>query len=131
MLLRTLLSLIFDNIQHLLNKLNFSLISVRRKQKTIILVKRNCLVFFIFLFVSVGATFQIDSCENIEEDLWDIKLHATDRSNALADEYIEYRKKKMIQSNILLSLGNLFLEMGEYDKAERYFDTILYSANPN
>ena len=27
--------------------------------------------------------------------------------------------------------GNLLLEMGEYAKAERYFDTILSSSNPN
>lgn len=27
--------------------------------------------------------------------------------------------------------GNLLLEMGEYSKAERYFDTILSSSNPN
>jgi tetratricopeptide (TPR) repeat protein len=86
----------------------------------------------IFLFVSVGASFKIDSCEyNAAEDLWHIKLHATDESVGLIDEYIEYQKKKMTQSNIVLSIGNLFLEMGEYDKAERYFDVILNTSNLN
>jgi len=37
----------------------------------------------------------------------------------------------MAESNIVLYFGNLLLERGEYDKAERYFDTILISSNPN
>ncbi len=37
----------------------------------------------------------------------------------------------MMESNIVLMFGNLLLEMGEYSKAERYFDTILNSSNPN
>ena len=44
---------------------------------------------------------------------------------------MEYQKKKIAESNILLMFGNLLLEMGEYTKAERYFDTILCSSNPN
>jgi tetratricopeptide (TPR) repeat protein len=44
---------------------------------------------------------------------------------------MEYQKKKMTESNIVLMFGNLLLEMGEYAKAERYFDTILSSSNPN
>jgi tetratricopeptide (TPR) repeat protein len=90
------------------------------------------LLKIIFLFTSVGASFQIDSCEyNAAEDLWDIKLHATDEGADLAFEYIQYEKKKMAESNIELYFGNLFLEMGQYDKAERYFDIILNSSNPN
>jgi tetratricopeptide (TPR) repeat protein len=67
----------------------------------------------------------------IKEDLWHIKLHATDENTAFIDEYIEYQKEKIAQSSIELFIGNLFLEMGEYDKAERYFDTLLTSSNPN
>ncbi|CAF3848270.1 unnamed protein product [Rotaria sp. Silwood1] len=80
----------------------------------------------------VRATFQIDSCEyNAKEDLWHIKVHASDKDADLAAEYIEYQKKKMTESNIALIFGNLLLEMDEYAKAERYFDTILNSSNPN
>ncbi|CAF4775259.1 unnamed protein product [Rotaria sp. Silwood1] len=86
----------------------------------------------IFLLASIGATFQIDSCEyNAKEDLWHIKVHASDKDADLAAEYIEYQKKKMTESNIALIFGNLLLEMDEYAKAERYFDTILNSSNPN
>ncbi|CAF4330693.1 unnamed protein product, partial [Rotaria sordida] len=37
----------------------------------------------------------------------------------------------MTKSNIILFFGNLLIEMSEYDKAQRYFDTILSSSNPN
>ena len=57
-------------------------------------------------------------------------MQATDQGAALADEYMEYQKKKMADANIVLMFGHLLVEMGEYDKAEKYFDTILAS-NPN
>jgi tetratricopeptide (TPR) repeat protein len=80
----------------------------------------------------LGASFQIDSCQyNEADDLWHIQVHATDQGADLAAEYMEYQKKKMTESNIVLMFGNLLLEMGEYTKAERYFDTILTSSNPN
>lgn len=74
----------------------------------------------------------MDFCEySPADDLWLIRAHATDQGAQLAAEYMEYQKKKMMESNIVLMFGNLLLEMGEYGKAERYFDTILNSANPN
>ena len=80
----------------------------------------------------LGASFQIDACYyNEDEDLWRVQVHATDQGADLAAEYMEYQKKKMTESNIVLMFGNLLLEMGEYTKAERYFDTILSSSNPN
>ncbi len=85
-----------------------------------------------FFFSFIGASFQIYSCQyNAEEDLWHVQVHATDQGADLAAEYMEYQKKKMMESNIVLMFGNLLLEMGEYAKAERYFDTILNSSNPN
>lgn len=84
------------------------------------------------VLVDIGASFQIDFCEyDPADDLWHIRAHATDQGAQLAAEYMEYQKKKMMESNIVLMFGNLLLEMGEYAKAERYFDTILNSANPN
>ncbi|CAF2356390.1 unnamed protein product [Rotaria sp. Silwood2] len=84
------------------------------------------------VLVDIGASFQIDSCQySADEDLWHIQVHATDQGAELAAEYMEYQKKKMVESNIVLMLGNLLLEMGEYTKAERYFDTILHSEKPN
>ncbi|CAF1433916.1 unnamed protein product [Adineta steineri] len=84
------------------------------------------------VLVDIGASFEIDSCYYGEDDdLWRVQVHATDRGADLAAEYMEYQKKKMTEANIVLMFGNLLLEMGEYSKAERYFDTILSSSNPN
>ncbi|CAF1173794.1 unnamed protein product [Rotaria sordida] len=86
----------------------------------------------IFLFTSLGTLFRIDSCEyNATEDLWHIKLCATDECINLTAEYIEYQKKHMTQSNITLFFGNLLIEMGEYVQAERYFSVILNTLSPN
>ena len=49
----------------------------------------------------------------------------------MASEYIEYQKKKMVDANVVLLFGHLLLEMGNYAKAQKYFDTILSSSNPN
>jgi tetratricopeptide (TPR) repeat protein len=46
-------------------------------------------------------------------------------------EYIEYYKNKIADANIGLMFGHLLVEMGEYNKAETYFNNILNSSNPN
>ena len=85
-----------------------------------------------FVVRTSGASFQIESCiYNETEDLWHVRVHATDKGAMLAAEYMEYQKKKMAEANIELMFGNLLLEMGEYEKAEKYFDTILSTSNPN
>ncbi|UJR18575.1 hypothetical protein I4U23_005482 [Adineta vaga] len=84
------------------------------------------------MLVDLGASFQIDSCTySPEEDLWFVNASATDKGAAAAQEYIEYQKAKMAESNMVLMFGHLLVEMGEYIKAEKYFYAILYSSNPN
>ncbi|CAF1283320.1 unnamed protein product [Rotaria sordida] len=63
--------------------------------------------------------------------LWYIKVHAIDQGDDLIAEYIEYQNEKMTKSNIIVFFGNLLIEMSEYDKAQRYFDTNLSSSNLN
>jgi tetratricopeptide (TPR) repeat protein len=85
-----------------------------------------------FFLCIVGASFQIDSCTyDPADNLWRIVVQATDKGAALAAEYIEYQKKKMVEGNVVLMFGHLLLEMGNYAKAQKYFDTILSSSNPN
>ncbi|CAF1358255.1 unnamed protein product [Adineta ricciae] len=84
------------------------------------------------MLVDLGASFQIDSCTySEEEDLWFVTASASDQGAAAAEEYIEYQKAKMAESNMVLMFGHLLVEMGEYIKAEKYFYAILYSSNPN
>ena len=65
------------------------------------------------------------------DKLYRVTVQATDKGAALASEYIEYQKKKMVDANVVLLFGHLLLEMGNYAKAQKYFDTILSSSNPN
>jgi tetratricopeptide (TPR) repeat protein len=80
----------------------------------------------------LGTSFQIESCTyNTEEGLWLINASATDKGADIASEYIQYQKGKVAESNIVLMFGHLLIETGEYVKAEKYFDAILRSSNPN
>lgn len=94
----------------------------KRKTMRLILRSTDCVL---------GASFQINSCTfDADADLWRVTVQATDQGADLAAEFMDYQKKKMAESNVALMLGNLLLEMGEYGKAERYFDAVLNS-NPN
>jgi tetratricopeptide (TPR) repeat protein len=59
-----------------------------------------------------------------------VKTQATDHGAFLAIEFIEYQKKKMADANVVLMFGHLLVEIGEYNKAEKYFDNVLASS-PN
>ncbi|UJR38558.1 hypothetical protein I4U23_031224 [Adineta vaga] len=84
------------------------------------------------MLVDIGASFRIDSCTYDEVDnLYHVTVQATDQGAALAAEYMEYQKKKMMDANVVLLFGHLLLEMGEYGKASQYFDNILNSSKPN
>ncbi|CAF0745924.1 unnamed protein product [Adineta steineri] len=84
------------------------------------------------VLVDIGASFRIELCDyDPTDDLWHVMVAATDQGAALAAEYMEYQKKKMIDANVILMFGSLLLEMGEYDKAGKYFDNILNSSAPN
>ena len=86
----------------------------------------------VILTYCLGASFETESCtHDIEEDLWLIHASATDKGADVASEYIQYQKAKVADSNIVLMFGHLLIETGEYVKAEKYFDAILRSSNPN
>lgn len=63
--------------------------------------------------------------------LWHITAQATDAGANLAKEYMEYQKNKMTEASVVLMLSQLFLDMGEYMKAENFLETILHSSNPS
>ncbi|CAF1577960.1 unnamed protein product, partial [Didymodactylos carnosus] len=50
---------------------------------------------------------------------------ATDKGAELAKEYIEYQRKKLADSNIVLMFGHLLADMGEYEKSQKYFENVL------
>ncbi|CAF1252644.1 unnamed protein product [Rotaria sp. Silwood1] len=84
------------------------------------------------IIFDLGAVFKIESCTfNTKENLWLMNVHATDKVFEVTSEYLEYQTSKMAESNIVLTLGHLIIEMGDYDRAEKYFTTILNSSIPN
>ncbi|CAF2944479.1 unnamed protein product [Rotaria sp. Silwood2] len=84
------------------------------------------------ILFDLGAVFKINSCVyNAKENLWLVKVNATDEGFEVTSEYIKYQTSKMAESNIILVLGHLLIEMGDYDRAEKYFNTILHSSIPN
>ena len=67
----------------------------------------------------------------MKDNMWIVNASGTDEGVDVASEYIEYQKAKMTESNIILTFGNLIIEIGDYDKAEKYFHAILQSSIPN
>ena len=63
--------------------------------------------------------------------MWFVNVRATDQGAEVAGEYIAYQKEKVLESNISLMFGHLLIEAGEYSKAEKYFNAILNSDDPN
>jgi len=83
------------------------------------------------ILFDLGTMFKIISCEyNENEQMWLVNVNATDEGNHIAAEYIEYQKSKMTESNIILMLGHLIIETGNYPKAEKYFQAFLNSPIP-
>ncbi|CAF1084934.1 unnamed protein product [Didymodactylos carnosus] len=75
----------------------------------------------------IGAAFQIDSCvyDSNTDKKWIIKMTATDKGAELAKEYFEFQKKKVAESDIVLMFGHLLIEMGQHQKAQKYFENVL------
>ncbi|CAF2092684.1 unnamed protein product [Rotaria magnacalcarata] len=84
------------------------------------------------ILFDLGTAFKIISCEYCtKEKVWLVNVVATDEGVDVASEYIEYQAARMTDSNIILTFGNLIIEIGDYDKAERYFEAILHSSIPS
>ncbi|CAF1228331.1 unnamed protein product [Didymodactylos carnosus] len=74
----------------------------------------------------LGACFSIDSFEYDEEEkLWTQKMSATDRGLEIVEEYMEFRRKEMAEFDVVIMFGNLLLDMGEYLKAQKYFENLI------
>ncbi|CAF1357834.1 unnamed protein product [Didymodactylos carnosus] len=78
-----------------------------------------------------GAAFEINEVTyNTVDEVWLLLLTATDKGAELAMGYIEFQKKRMAESNIVLMFGHLLADMGEYGKSQEYFERVLQK-NPN
>ncbi|CAF1314771.1 unnamed protein product, partial [Didymodactylos carnosus] len=76
---------------------------------------------------SVSAAFKIDSSEfDFELNLWKVKMRTTDDGSKDVREYLEFQKKKMEEISPIIFFGNLLCqELGQVEKAEKYFNMLL------
>ncbi|CAF0730709.1 unnamed protein product [Adineta steineri] len=74
----------------------------------------------------IGTTFKIMSIkENKEENLWIVRLRATDKGVILAQYYVKLHEGEGEKTNYTIVFGKLLIAMGKYDQALRYFQTLL------
>ncbi|CAF0967163.1 unnamed protein product [Didymodactylos carnosus] len=76
---------------------------------------------------SLGAVFKIESVEyDTEMTLWKIQMVATDEGSKDVEEYLKLQKQETEEYTPTILFGRLLLiEMGQIEKAEKYFYTLL------
>ena len=81
----------------------------------------------------LGTTFRVESVEMDENlNLWKIHLVTTDEGMERTEEYMRAQKEMMKEYSPLSSFGRLLWnELGQIDRAEKYFLNLLKSLPPN
>ena len=76
------------------------------------------------ILFNIGTIFQIDSVEQ-ENELWRIKIHATDEGTMEIKQRMNLVKMKFEKTNLNLLFGRLLIDMCLFDKAESYFNLMI------
>jgi len=80
------------------------------------------------ILFDLGCAFKIMKVEfNEDKQIWIVELNLTNESRQVVDKYFESNRREMEKGNILLVFGLLLTEMGEYHKAQIYFEKLLAS----
>lgn len=81
------------------------------------------------IIFDLGATFCIDDIvhpsEHTASSTIIIKIHATTEGYEIAREYINENRINMMTTSVRVIFGKLLMDMGEYDKALRYFQQLV------
>ncbi|CAF1629594.1 unnamed protein product, partial [Didymodactylos carnosus] len=81
---------------------------------------------------SMGTLFQIGNIsEESEKNCWIVKLELVSEQNEQLKQLTSQIKETTDDSNDLNTLGHLLLEMGEVEKAEKYFKMLIDNTEPN
>ena len=72
----------------------------------------------------LAAVFKVETVSE-EDDLWKICLTATDDGREIAKQYIEETKKEMQGDSVVILFGSLLTRMGQYERAQTYFQHLL------
>ncbi|CAF4517862.1 unnamed protein product [Rotaria socialis] len=81
----------------------------------------------------LGTTFKVESIEMDEAlNLWRIRLITTDEGAERTHDYIQAQKEMMKEYSPLIGFGRLLWnELGQIDRAEKYFKNLLQSVPPD
>ncbi|CAF2903158.1 unnamed protein product [Rotaria sp. Silwood2] len=79
------------------------------------------------ILFDLGATFEILSVIKYN-NLYLIKIKATDEGTKIIKEYIELNRQEMITTSTVILWGILLIEMDQYDNAIKYFNYLLSNA---
>jgi tetratricopeptide (TPR) repeat protein len=84
------------------------------------------------VLLSMGMIFTVKSVEQIDNNVWQVKLTSTNEANIQMSDYHKYLKEDVERSNEpLLKFGSLLFEMGQYDKEEKYYLMLLDEGTDN
>ncbi|CAF1293023.1 unnamed protein product [Didymodactylos carnosus] len=74
----------------------------------------------------LGSTFRLESVHyDKEQGIWLADLDLCNEDDHDLKQAFDHMKKEMGSETTLISLGNLFREMGDLDKAENYYKRLL------
>ncbi|CAF1448492.1 unnamed protein product, partial [Didymodactylos carnosus] len=74
---------------------------------------------------SVGTVFKIESVEQVTDKLWYVKLILSSEGNEQLKEVTRYLRSEIDERPTLITLGNFLSEMGDYDRAAKYYTMLL------
>ncbi|CAF2770384.1 unnamed protein product [Rotaria sp. Silwood2] len=79
------------------------------------------------ILLSMGTIFRIVSVD-IEDNVWIVKLTFTEQEDKRLIELIDYQKMTLREKETVVVLGRILQDMGEMEKAKRYYNLILQSS---
>ncbi|CAF1247750.1 unnamed protein product [Rotaria sp. Silwood1] len=78
------------------------------------------------VLLTMGAVFRIESIiEQTLDNIWIVKLITSDEQNIQLTELTTYYKEQIGENTSLITFGIFLYYVGQYDKAERYFQIVL------
>ncbi|CAF0952618.1 unnamed protein product [Rotaria sordida] len=81
---------------------------------------------------SIGTTFRIENIMyDVKLKIWRVPLTLTDDGLEHVQQYVNSMRKDLAETNPTRLFGKLLIDMGQYSRAERYYELILNSLPKN
>ncbi|CAF0753165.1 unnamed protein product [Didymodactylos carnosus] len=77
------------------------------------------------VLIAIGTVFRLEFVENLCDTLWYVKLTLTSDLDRHVKEIIEHYKRKIGHTSDIGTLGRFLARMGEYERADRYYNLAL------